>query len=670
MLHPLPFIYILSAVGIYSLIEKFSRYGTAGKTLSYMFTLTVILYGMYIGFWEVRYFSLGSIRYHSQVWADQNLKSLCIKTHYGTFTPPSLCRNPSPCPLKADRGKDYKPEPRNIILKEFCLEKQKPLLHHLRGHKILVYVKKGNNFSKMPVIPAYPIPHLPTCKNHFVRFLNGINFNPDYNTRLLGPFRVYYWSLVSNSKIKLIKCLLINGNTKTEVRIYNGFKKIELLPFERKLIKIPLTSSFPWISPYLYHFNVRTHHGYVLFKLIPKQKNSENLNILLNPTYHFDKFFKKTYHYNSKYLQPFLKKKIYLRKVNNPVLTSLLFHSSKKAYENPCLLNKNPIFLERGGIYICEITARICLKEKSNICFYLFSLPETLGQIILTKQNLSHYKTHSPFTYKIRLPFKTKRDTMITFLATHQGEAFENILSITLKSDFYKIEKEKYYLKLVSRFITTHQSSFRPLDEKLDNIPCELIDSGKAFKIGDIYLREKDYKRAKKWFEIASSKNPINESYLLALREIYAKTGDVEKTRKINKRISSLQNFHRGSWNFETGLTLNAVRLPQSIQRGTKINVRMYLTLPAISGDQSAFFSFKRNRSFYFGKDFSLLNAMPKGDLYLINGTIRIPEKIPSGTYKVYFTYRIPKIDYRYHAMKNGKVLKSKSVFIEEVKID
>jgi hypothetical protein len=58
------------------------------------------------------------------------------------------------------------------------------------------------------------------------------------------------------------------------------------------------------------------------------------------------------------------------------------------------------------------------------------------------------------------------------------------------------------------------------------------------------------------------------------------------------------------------------------------------------------------------------------GELRHIDGTIQIPQNIPSGTYDVYFTFRIPKTDYRYHLVKENKVLPVPKILVGKIKIN
>jgi len=662
LLHPLPFLYIFSALGFYSIIER-TKPLIVKKSFTIFAMTSIIIYGLYMGFYEVKYFSLGAIPYHTQIWANKNLKTQCIKTHRGTIGSPALCKKHISPPIFSSRKSGLASNHANILLKTFCFEGKKPLLHHLRGHKIHIYAKKGKDFYQIPAIPRCSVPHLPVMETHFVRFLNGINFDPGYNAFYLKPFREYEWLLVSKSKIKSINCLLINSNIANNIRININNKGIELLPFEKKTIKMPLTSSFPWRSPYLYNFKIHTHRGYILLKLIDTYKDNGGLTTKLNPSSHFEKYFKDTYHYNFKYLEPLLEKVIPLKQVKNfETLDPLI---AVKAFKDFCALNTHPIFLEKGS-YICEITTQISIGQNSCVHFYLLSLPDTLAHKSYTKQDLSRYKTDLHFTYKITLPFKTKRDTMLTFLATHQGKTLENISKVTLKTNFYKMEKEKSECELVSRFLSTRQLS---LNEKLDVINPESIDSIRAFKIGNAYFKNHDYKRAEQWFKTACLKNPIDRTYLILLSKLYKKTGDEKNTNDIEQRLIALKKFNYGPLRFETGLTLNACLVPRVAQREQLIPIRIYMTLPNISRDQSIFLSFEKDGNFYFGKDFSLFDSKPTGELRYMNGTIQIPPNIPSGTYNVYFTFRIPRIDYRYHILKKGGILPEKKIFVGKIKI-
>ena len=664
LLHPLPFLYILSALGFYSIIERIKP-RVLKNSVAILAVTSIVIYGLYIGFYEVKYFSLGSIPYHAQTWANANLKAQCVRTYRGTIGSPNPCKKGLSPSIFSSRRSDLASSHGNILLKTFCLENKKPLLNHLRGHKIMFYARRGNDFTGTPIIPACPVPHLSLKGIHFTRFLNGINFDPGYNTFLLRFRRTYNWRLISSRPLEFIKCKFINSDTSTVLVINReNHKPLHFLPFEKKDIKIPLLPSFPWRSPFIYDFNILMHTGHIVLKLDSTQKNDKNIRGNLYPGMPLEKFFMGTYHYNFKYLEPLLEKKIPLKQVKN--LKTLDPLIAIKDFKDFCALNAHPIFLEKG-FYLCNISTHLSIGKQGRVYFYILSLPDTLAQEILTQQNLAHYKTNSPFNYKITLPFKMDRDAMATFLVTHQGEAFINISKVILKTDFCKIERERSERQLAARFLSTHQFS---LNVKLDGICLEAINGDKSFKMGSIYFKNNDYKRAKRWFKSAISKNPINKVYLSALQNVCRRTGRNEKVKEIEKRINFLGNYYYGPWIFETGLTLNALWIPQNACKREKIPVRIFLARHAISGDQSAFFSFEKNGNFYFGKDFSLFDAKPTGELRHIDGTIQIPQNIPSGTYDVYFTFRIPKTDYRYHVVKENKILPATKILVGKIKIN
>jgi len=100
------------------------------------------------------------------------------------------------------------------------------------------------------------------------------------------------------------------------------------------------------------------------------------------------------------------------------------------------------------------------------------------------------------------------------------------------------------------------------------------------------------------------------------------------------------------------------------------VEVKFYLYLPAVSPDQSVFLAFEKEGNFYFGKDFSLFAIKTKGELSEISGSLAIPKGIPSGKYKVYFTFRMPKTDFRYRILKFNKIENKRKVLIKEILIN
>ena len=96
----------------------------------------------------------------------------------------------------------------------------------------------------------------------------------------------------------------------------------------------------------------------------------------------------------------------------------------------------------------------------------------------------------------------------------------------------------------------------------------------------------------------------------------------------------------------------------------------MYLDLLKIDLEHTAFVFFKKDGNFYFAKDFSLLKAKKSGELYRINDKLTVPNHIPPGTYKVYFTFRIPESDYRYRRIENRKITNKRSVFVKQIIIE
>jgi len=149
LLHPLPFIYILAGVGCQTLIKLFSK-KRVREIISFSLIALVMVIGLYDGFKEAKYASIGNIRYYASEWAVMNLKGHCVHQMLHTLLPRYKFCNHNPSVFVVCSPKTYKKNytlPDNsILLKTFLLETEKPLLHHLRGHHIRFFALKGKPF--------------------------------------------------------------------------------------------------------------------------------------------------------------------------------------------------------------------------------------------------------------------------------------------------------------------------------------------------------------------------------------------------------------------------------------------------------------------------------------------------------------------------------------------
>ncbi len=669
LLHPLPFLYIFSSLGLYALYLFFSTKKL--KIIYHIFLVTLVIYSLYITLWEIRYFSLGNIRYFAQTWAGTNLKGQCVSATPGTINSPLSYHHNEYCPIHAATDLEYEFKPNYIVLKTFQLEGPRPLLHHLREYKIFIYTKKGKLFTEKPLIPTCPIPHLPAKKSHFVRFMNGINFDPSYNKFLLLPHTTYDWLLVSKPIIKSLNFNMINSNIYNTIKIGKN-KTIRMLPFEKKDVRVLIHPLFPWCSPYLYRLKIQNGYGVTLLNLAFGKKNHMPLKTLkiknINPgEISFSKYFIEKYHYDFRYLRPFLSVRI-------PTKTQTNFNHidptvRKLIKNNSCFLNIHPIFLEKG-FYKFEGIINACFNDKMNssyISFYVLSPPQILAKARFSKRDFTDLKIpFRPATYKFVIPFEIKKSAMVVFCATHPNNVSERILNLTLKADFRKIEKVKYERGIILDFLSNSSSIPPKLLQKID---VKVVNSHDAFLIGKVFLKKHNYKMAKKWLNTACNKNPLNINYLESLLNVLTATRDIKKAAQIREKLQSLKGYCFEKWEFQTGLSLNAYKIPSSAQRGDKISVSLLLTLPHISGDQTLFISCLKKGNLYFGKDFSLYDARKYGELYMLNGTISIPKKMPRGVYKIYLTFRIPKINYFYKLIEPKNQTNNHMVLLKEITI-
>ncbi|OQX52846.1 MAG: hypothetical protein B5M53_07695, partial [Candidatus Cloacimonas sp. 4484_209] len=137
-----------------------------------------------------------------------------------------------------------------------------------------------------------------------------------------------------------------------------------------------------------------------------------------------------------------------------------------------------------------------------------------------------------------------------------------------------------------------------------------------------------------------------------------------DKAAKYSATLKNLQPLTHGPFPFEDGGSLDAVSFSSKAQKRNSIQIELFVHPPSTFHGCTAFLSFYKNGSFYFGKDLNLTNFKPLGELYAYTGKISIPRSIPSGTYDVFFTFRIPKIDYRYHLWEKGTLTQETKISI------
>ena len=675
LLHPQPFMLVLSALGLQTIFSTLQKRRLYGKLLSFILLTLLTLYSLYIGSREAKYFVYGNTRYYAQLWANQNLKNQCIKTFRGTISSPTPCNKKTPLrSLFCIREMNYKPQPNNIILKSIHFQKRRPLLHHLLGDKIIFFANKTTNLTSSLIIPDCPSPILHESKKHIFRFLNGIDFNPQYNTFLLHPRNEYTWTFVSTIPLKSIDCLFTNGNHINKIKIIHTHKKILFLPYERKQISIPMQKDFPWQTPHYYTIKLHTNDFlHVSFRLKAKKTSLETrlqrLAGTINPSTFtewdkktFRKIFKQIYHYDFQFLTPFL-----LHEIKKSYLVEKKLESyplKKDINFNKCMITKNPFFLERGK-YNLNILGNFVLGKNASISFYIKTLTETLAHKTIKNET----STPCSFTtLDVSLPFRVRHEKPSYFVIIPRGKTMINLKKISIQTRFEEMFKEKLIEYYINKSLVEEKET-KFLIKFLHTLNPSQFNLDLGFRVGKTLFKKHLYHEAERWLKISQIRDPINKKCLLMLNIIYKRLGNDSKAEETSKLLYKLDYVSLGDWTFKTGLSLKGFQIPSKAEKGTSVPVLFYLSLPAFNGDQSIFLSFEKNGHFYFGQDFSLLDAKPFGSLYKLRRLFTIPKTIPSGLYNVFFTFRMPKIDFKYPLRINSRFMDKNKVLLTHIRI-
>jgi tetratricopeptide (TPR) repeat protein len=284
---------------------------------------------------------------------------------------------------------------------------------------------------------------------------------------------------------------------------------------------------------------------------------------------------------------------------------------------------------------------------------------------------ISSYEKLTNYYYDTLSSIKEKKPELIRNYRLDLNSSFlksHYIHSLTLYKDYYIINLKYLISKIVfSYWLKSSKEELIPL---ISSINPGLLDFLETAKIAKSFLSIEDYKRAARWYELALSKNPICKECLKKLLILYKMLGSFNKVDKIKKTLQSVGQYQINHIGFERGWSLEAINMSNKVSKSKFIDVDMYLDLLKIDLEHSAFIFFKNNGNFYFAKDFNLLKTEKTGEFYHAKGKILVPYSIPSGLYKVYFTFRLPKTNYRYRYIKNGKITADRSVLIKQIKID
>ena len=265
---------------------------------------------------------------------------------------------------------------------------------------------------------------------------------------------------------------------------------------------------------------------------------------------------------------------------------------------------------------------------------------------------------------KLISTYGTRLDTPYSLLKKYYTKS-------SVYSDLYFI-KYKYLINLIAirYWLKTHRPSAKVL---LNEIDPYSLDFDTVRQVGNQLYINQDYKNAAYWLKAAVLKKPIDKNSLKKLVKIYRNRDKKEYEKWLNAYNKLKQTFV-ATYVFEKGNTFEGILIKKKTsQKRETISLSIYLD-PLnpfdININHTAFISFEKDGNFYFGKDFSLNEIRPLGEIYEIKGSIPIPPNIPAGQYNVYFTFRIPKSDYRYHLIKyekHEKLLPSQKVLVGKV---
>jgi hypothetical protein len=674
LLHPLPFIYILGGLGCHTLLNLSRRSHFNKIAVFYIVIPFVVLYSLYVGFRETKYAAIGNIRYYANEWAAKNLKGQCINYLPYTLLPrynfctrkASIFVVPSPETYK----RNYRLPKGSMLLKTFQVEKTKPLLHHLRGHQIRFFAYKGKNFTSQPHIPIIPTPNPHTLRRYTVRFLNGINFDPGYCKFSLVPQFQHIFKLISFQTLKNIKILVKNSNVVNVVKILD--RTYKFLPFEEKILHLPVSRCFPWVYPYIYVLpmkslndvliNIQPSHNALVGAFVKKELESNRMNFWPFGKNSFIKTYKSIYLYDFKCLKNLLFKTVPLDLLERIDTTTDFYH--KKNKDDFCLFYKAPVFLEKG-IYSCNIMSHLCLKKRSKLTFKVITPSRILSEKIVTKDTLKKMHTANGCLdrYLIQLHFKTSSWCLTHVLIEAEGNCKIKVDEISFKTDMKSLLRERIETEAINYFLKH--------DKKLDPLFLEKLDPDKLnfrqdFNIATSLYKNRLIEKALMWYKSAHKKNPISITCASRIMEISHLQGNLQEEECFKNILNKLASLEYGPWRFETGFSLNAISISHKTFKTNSIPFILYLTLPNISGDQAVSITLK-NRKDSFEKSISLLKSKSLGDIYTIKGKIDLPVNVPSGTYDVFFTFKIPKVDYKYRILSHGNPLEKREIKISQI---
>jgi len=293
---------------------------------------------------------------------------------------------------------------------------------------------------------------------------------------------------------------------------------------------------------------------------------------------------------------------------------------------------------------------------RKDVDFFWFALDYRYGALFV-------YKNWTLYNYNIYNLIHTKKPKIIS----------AHLLNVKDKRiSRYYFQSPKYKkLYILNKDAIETLSLFRKWRYNIDKTilkklarESSFLDSKQLLRIGSYFFAKNDWNNAIVWLENAHLQNSIHKGCLQMLITCYNNLKTYDKMVKFSAKLKDLQRLTYCSSLFEDGSSLDAVRFLLKGEKIKLVQVELFIHPPGTFRGRTAFLSFYKDGSFYLGKDFDLTNFEALGELYAYNGKILIPQNIPSGTYDVFFTFRIPRIDYRYHLLKGRKLIKETKIFI------
>ncbi len=686
LLHFMPFVFILAALGLYFTYRNISAFRIIGAKviafLTIVFTFAFYLYG---GLYEIKYFSVGNIRYHAQHWVQKNLKGQCIHIgHHTLLHNQNNCRNKRPVALVTYTKSSFPQKANGITLKTFNLEKKKPIIHLIRGYKIRVVGSK-KFFDAPPWVPHVPLTCPPTSETTFVRFLNGVDLNPAYYAYFLHPNTTYAWTIASNRRIAPFTCQFINGDGISLIRSPNLHAPVKLLPYEKRALTVFPTLSFPWRKPYLYTLSFRsTRNLYLKLPLqnsgsgapyksmfntfLPSALSIQNAISYLSTLSSgspqaFQKTFRSLFRYDFSLLENFLSTTIPIESMKSSTRPNPFFKSmvTGDAFQ----WTPSPTFCEPGR-HVLEGHGDIFLSPGASVTFNVI-----IAGRILAKKVIKHAEigTNCLPNYHLTLPFQVPATVPVYFVLAQKGGARVSLKELAFQVPFQSLLKTALEAKILREFLET-RSKRVSLSRYVSTFNPSNFSSATCWKVGNAFFDLNQAANALPWLRSAVERDLLNRNAWTLLAKTYQSLSKPKEAQRVEVTLNTLSSIDRGNWKFQTGLALRGYAFSRHVKRRGDIPFTLYLSLPNFNGDLSAFVYFTKNGNIYFGKDFNLFQATPFGAYQKLDSFVHVPEKIPTGTYQVHFTFRMPRLDKRYHLLKNGKPSVHESILFGSIKID